>query len=478
MAPPREPNHSQHVAGSFKALASGEILSRLVALAALVHLTRTLGPVKMGMIGFAAAICTFMRPAVQAGFRHVGTKAVAESPGQASRIAASGTLVRLIVAALAFSLIFVVASGLPATGPVIVVTALSLFSLALDPTWVFKGLERNRQVGWALVVKQSIYVVLVYTLVSEPTDFIIVPACLFAADLTVSSYLLRSLLRGAKPNLSLNLGWGLLKDSVPVVGTGLFRHTIMTADVILIGIFLTGEAGNRAMGLYTVPYSIVFMALAVSSALHDSYRPAIVRAFREGKESLHAACRGSLAASAAVGAPIVVGGAMVAGPLIGFVMGAEYVDGAAPFRVILASAGLLFLGGVMHNLFLASGQLAAETRIHGLAALLNVGLNLFLIPRHGLMGAAWATLSAEACGLLGAGVVLKRAGILVGMSAVFRPLLAALMMGAVVGFVGAERSLALTVPVGVIAYGLGLMALRSVPEDLKGTKGPPPKVLG
>lgn len=132
----------------------------------------------------------------------------------------------------------------------------------------------------------------------------------------------------------------------------------------------------------------------------------------------------------------------------------------------------------MHNLFLASGQLAAETRIHGLAALLNVGLNLFLIPRHGLMGAAWATLSAEACGLLGAGVVLKRAGILVGMSAVFRPLLAALMMGAVVGFVGAERSLALTVPVGVIAYGLGLMALRAVPEDLKGTKGPPPKVLG
>jgi len=474
MAAPQEPNHTQRVAGNFKALASGEILSRLVALAALVHLTRTLGPVKMGMIGFAAAICTFMSLAVQAGFRHVGTKAVAESPGQAAKIAASGTLVRLIVAVLAFSLILLGSFALPATGPVIVVTALLLFSLALDPTWVFKGLERNRQVGRALVVKQSIYVALVYTLVSEPADFIIVPACLFAADLAVSSYLLWSLLRGTKPSLSLTSGWGLLRDSVPVVGTGLFRHTIMTADVILIGIFLTGEAGNRALGLYTVPYSIVFMALALSSALHDSYRPAIVRAFREGRKSLHAACRGSLAASAAVGAPIVVGGVMVAKPLIGLVMGAEYVDGAAPFRIILASAGLLFLGGVLHNLFLASGRLATETRIHGLAALLNVCLNLFLIPRYGLMGAAWATLSAEACGLVGAGIVLKRAGDLAGMSAILRPLLAALIMGTVVGFVGVERSLALTIPVGVITYGLGLVALRAVPEDLKGTKSPPP----
>ena len=53
------------------------------------------------------------------------------------------------------------------------------------------------------------------------------------------------------------------------------------------------------------------------------------------------------------------------------------------------------------------------------------------------------------------------------LSATLRPLLAALVMGMVVLAVGAERSLMLTLPVGVVSYAAALVLLGGVPGDAR-----------
>jgi O-antigen/teichoic acid export membrane protein len=99
------------------------------------------------------------------------------------------------------------------------------------------------------------------------------------------------------------------------------------------------------------------------------------------------------------------------------------------------------------------------------AAIVNIGLNLILIPRYGLMGAASATLAAEAFSLSYGFLILWRRGLLDGARAILRPLLAAGIMGAVVYLVGHDQSLLITIPVGVVVYALALILLRGVPED-------------
>lgn len=463
--PPPSGPLTGRVARSFFALASGELMSRLVAMGALMYLTRVLGPAKMGTLGLATAVCTYLALAVHSGFGDVGTRAVARKPADVARITASGTMVRVLIALPAFCLIVVVAQALEDTGPILVLTGLSFFSLALDPSWALKGVERNRPVGQALVLKQSIYVLLVLTLVGGPEEFSRVPICLFAADLVISIWLQIIIMKGKDEALAFDEGLTILRESAPVMVSKISRHLIMTFDVVLLGVLLKGEAADRELGLYTVPYSIAFMVMSLSVVLHDSYRPAFVRAMERGKKDLHQVCRRAFASAAAVGAPVTVGGILVAGHMIGLIMGEEFLPGTAPFRLILASVGLLFLNGVLHNVFIAADRLRQETVVQVSAATVNIGLNLVLIPSYGLMGAASATLAAEAFSLCCGFFILWRRGLLAGVRSILRPLIAAGIMGAAVYLVGHDQSLLVTIPVGVVTYSLALILLRGVPED-------------
>jgi O-antigen/teichoic acid export membrane protein len=133
--------------------------------------------------------------------------------------------------------------------------------------------------------------------------------------------------------------------------------------------------------------------------------------------------------------------------------------------LILASVGLLFLNGVLHNVFVAADRLRQETVVQVSAATVNIGLNLVLIPSYGLMGAASATLAAEAFSLCCGFFILWRRGLLAGVRSILRPLIAAGIMGAAVYLVGHDQSLLVTIPVGVVTYSLALILLRGVPED-------------
>jgi len=100
----------------------------------------------------------------------------------------------------------------------------------------------------------------------------------------------------------------------------------------------------------------------------------------------------------AAGLGLVLGAASLwlAGPIVALLFGESYAPSVVPLQVLSAGALFVFCTWILHAAAIATNldrRLLVTTAV-GLGS--NVTLNLLLIPRWGIAGAAWATVLAEA----------------------------------------------------------------------------------
>ena len=468
----RDPNaldksfESRKILGNILSLGSGELIARVVAFLGITYVARRLGPEEFGIIGFAAALFGYLALTVTGGFNDIGAREVARRPREASSIAASVIIVKLALACVALVTIGLAAWSLnkpPTVKLVLLLMGLLFFPLALDTSWVYKGLERNRLVGIALILSQILYVGVVLIVVNEPRDVLLVPVAQFLGEMSAAMMLAVPLFRSEKIRVNLREGLSILRSSSFWAVSRLMRMLMYTFSVVLLG-FLLGE---REVGLYTAPYRICFLLVAIAAVIHSSYLPAITRAATQGMEQAVAAAERSLNLTATIAAPLIVGGVITSASLLQVVFGAEYREGAAAFRFLILSIGFVFILGPVHNMLVVYDRLKAEMLIFAIAAGVNVGLNTLIIPRYGLVGAGFVAALSEAVTLLLGLVVLSKIGVRYGLRSVWRPVVASGLMGASLIALGSDRELAVQLAVGCVVYLFALVILRGIPQDVR-----------
>jgi O-antigen/teichoic acid export membrane protein len=136
-------------------------------------------------------------------------------------------------------------------------------------------------------------------------------------------------------------------------------------------------------------------------------------------------------------------------------------------RLLILSIGLIFLHGHLRSILLALDRTSTELRIVALATVVNIVLNCVFIPVWGIAAAAASTVTAEGLILLLVLGVVRSKGGRFYASAVCRPALAAMLMGAVLVGLRMNESLVLSVAVGSVVYAVALFLLRGIPEDIK-----------
>ena len=461
------PFDSRKIFGNILSLGTGEIAARAIAFFGIAFLARRLGPEGFGIIGLATAVYSYLALAVTAGFNDVGARETASRPDKAAVTAVNVIFVRsalalIIFAALCFAVWLV--DYKKNVELVFLLMSLSLFTLAIDTSWAYKGLERNHRVGVALVLGQVLFVGTLLIFVKDDSDILIVPLAQLLGEMSAALLLVIPLVFPLG-GISLNLreGWRMLRSAGFLTITRLLRAIVYSFDVVLIGFWL----GEREVGLYSAPYRVCFLFVAIAAAIHTSYLPSITRAFAQGVEQAQAVAERSINLSATVAAPMIVGGMILAAPLLRFIFGDEYVEGAAAFRLLLLSIGLIFIHGVNHNLLLVGSRTKTEMKIYIVAAAVNIGLNLIFIRRYGIFGAALVTAMSEGLTLLLGFLIMKKSGIrLRVLRMIAPPVIAALLMGALLFMLGSGQMLFLLLVAGGLSY---LVFLIIFSGTIKGT---------
>ena len=450
---------------SFASLSGGVILSRLVAFVGTAYLARVLGTYAFGIIGLATAVTTLLAVALRTGFEPVGAREVARDPKSAANLAAGVGIFRLLFALLGIGLLAFVTFVLDKPQEVrlvVFLTGFLLLPLALDARWVYRGLARNRWVGFSMVVAQIVYVGTLLLVVKGPKDVIRVPPALVLGEMAAVVFLALPLMSDWKGRTDWRRAWGVLRSSGFLVASGVLGHLTRTTDVVIIA-FLLGE---NEVGIYSAAYRVCFLVMAIGLSLHSTYLPRLAQISRDDPRAMSQLANRAWEAGGSLAIPIVVGGWILAEPLLSHLFGPEYAAGQGAFRLLLLGTGFFFLHGILFHVMVAFDRTRPELTILGTAAGLNVVLNILLIPGLGIQGAALATVLAEGLVLGWRWVVCRRLGVTVGGSYLWKQLGAAMGMGAAILWMDSRVSWWGTILLGGVTYVILLGLLRGYPRDL------------
>jgi O-antigen/teichoic acid export membrane protein len=158
---------------------------------------------------------------------------------------------------------------------------------------------------------------------------------------------------------------------------------------------LLSHAGlNLQNGIYTLAYRVIDMATMPITALDVAALP---RYFRQGSDDLASIPPLSLrlATRAALLGLLMSVCLFAAAPLLPYIAGAGFAGSVHALRwlcLIPAFRGAHQLTGTAVT---GMGYQRYRTIVQFAAAFLNLGLNLWLIPAHGWLGAAWASLATD-----------------------------------------------------------------------------------
>ncbi|UCG54773.1 MAG: flippase [Dehalococcoidia bacterium] len=187
-----------------------------------------------------------------------------------------------------------------------------------------------------------------------------------------------------------------LKDTMKLVsfGSQAFGANAVSlianrADIIMIGYFLTAAK----VGYYSIAVSLSMLFDIIPHAIQRITYPAITNYwYKENHRSLQEMVDKSMKYSACILLPVGLGFGFFAKEITTTVFGTEYIYAVPPFLILLISR--LIRGATVQpigSIFGSRGRPDIGLKIDTLSTALNIGLNVVLIPRYDIAGAAIAT---------------------------------------------------------------------------------------
>lgn len=188
----------------------------------------------------------------------------------------------------------------------------------------------------------------------------------------------------------------LFKIAVPFALAGVFVK-VNSFDSVLISKILS----TTHVGWYSVPFKLTFALQFIPMAFAASIFPAMSSFYGAGdKEKLSITFEKSMFYLLMIALPISVGTMVLAKELILTIYGTDYANSILLLQVLIFALIPIFLTYPVGSLLNACDKQKIHTTNMGIAAAVNIILNLILIPRLGIMGAVIAGLSGHSIFLL------------------------------------------------------------------------------
>ncbi|MDD1708188.1 MAG: flippase [Methanoregulaceae archaeon] len=162
-----------------------------------------------------------------------------------------------------------------------------------------------------------------------------------------------------------------------------------TADTILIGYYLS----NTDVGIYRIAYQMTGAALFISMALTSALFPRISRWNTDGDLlSIGSSLTRAVSFSLLLAIPVVAGGILLGDKLLYYLYGSDFVAGTPALVVLLIMQIASVFVSLQITCLNAMDYPKKSFVATSIAATINIGLNIVLIPLIGILGAAIATL--------------------------------------------------------------------------------------
>jgi O-antigen/teichoic acid export membrane protein len=395
----------------YNAVRQGIVMLSAVCTSILV--ARTLGPANMGVYGLTVWLVGVLGIFANLGLPGAATKYIAEYLGRGDRQTASHVSRRLLLAQV------VLAAG--AAGG----TAIVGMTLA----------GRYRQlllIGAALVMAKAMQQALSASLAGVQRYDRIAAMSFWVAigEIVIVSLAARrhcgtvGMLEAVLVGDSLGLAFGLFvvrrtilwpPFSSPPAGMEqtlrrVRKYSLTVSYILLLNaivwersevLFLKGFSTLSQIGFYSIAFALAGKLSEMATVCTSTLMPLSSEAYgRSGLQELRAVYYSGMKYIQMLIVPLAMFGADLSGAAVRLLYGEKFLPLVPVLQILLAGVAVATLGGVASSLIYALDKQPFMAKFGTAVAVLNILLDLLLIPRWGAMGAAIANSSAQVLAVL------------------------------------------------------------------------------
>lgn len=381
-------------------LTSAYVWQKLLAFVYFVLVARFIGVENLGKYTFAIAFATLFAVLLDLGFNSALIRESAKFKERAADYLSSVLSIKMIVAVLVYGLVALAINLLgypPLTKLLVYLAAIPMvFDQFANTFWgAWRGQQNLRYESLNIVINQVIILIigLGVLFLKLPLPYLMLPFILASTFSMIFAgvSVRRGLAIKYRPLFDMALLKTILKIAVPFALIAIFSRVYGYIDSVM----LSKMVGDKAVGWYSVAMKIPFALQFIPAALAASIFPAFSHHFINNKEQLRLTFERVMKFLLVIVVPMSVGIAILARPIVLMFYGQEYLPAALPLQILMAGLVFVFLNFPLGALLNGCDRHVLNMYLVGAVMVVNVALNVFVIPRFSFVGAAAAFVASH-----------------------------------------------------------------------------------
>lgn len=411
----------QRIAKNTGLLLVSQVISYLLGFVYIMYTARYLKKEGFGVLSFALAITQIFGVLIDLGFGPLIVREVARDKSLASKYLANIGVMKLVLAVITFILVGIVINllGYPIqTVRVVYLIALSVIFIALTRMLysIFQAFEKMVYQSLGQILNGVL--MLIGIMYAIRSDFSVIGFAFIysAASFIVFGYSL-VILRWKFSGPIFASGANLLdidrsfwrrsfQDAWPMAAAVVGIIIYHKIDTVMLSLL----KGDAAVGLYNAAYRVSEVSLVIPAMFVTSVFPVMSRYYNDSRDLFISAYGKSVKFLLYIALPMALTVTLLAKPFVNLVFTEEFLKSTIVLQILIWSAAFSYVAMVLGTVLITANKQMLRLKLLVIVLVLDVVLNLIMIPRYSYVGASIATVVTRVVGLFMTAFFLNRSG--------------------------------------------------------------------
>lgn len=364
------------------------------------YITRILTPENYGMVTFSSSCVNYFSLIAALGISTYGVREgaiIRDNREKLSNLASELLSLNLISTIVSYLLLVISVSLIPKFqdySSLIYLQSITIFCMTIGMDWINTIEEDYLYITIRYIVFQLISLILLFTLVRDKNDYLIY-ACIYTfASGGANIFNMLYIRKYVDITLRFKTDWK--KHIVPVLvlfGNALAITIYVNSDITMLGLFKS----DKAVGIYGLTSKIYIIIKQVLNAIVVVTIPRLVFYLGSQRIEEFRSLSGKIfSAMLTLVVPSIIGLCFFSEEIVIIVGGKQYAEGSTVLVILSLAVLFSLIASFFTNCILIPYKFEKDV-LYGtiFAAIINIFLNIFLIPLWSYIGASITTLIAE-----------------------------------------------------------------------------------
>ena len=177
-----------------------------------------------------------------------------------------------------------------------------------------------------------------------------------------------------------------LAFGIPIIPSNIFTVLLIANDRYILNYYHS----SSVVGIYSVAYSVLGILLSIALSAGQVILPYFAEAHAKDKKQYKTLLNASLKYGLMLVIPGIVGAVALRSELVTLIAGPKYLAASQVIIVLMLYPVFALLMNIGNNSLLVKGETRYVAFQYLIGLVINFGLNIFLVPRYGMYGAAFS----------------------------------------------------------------------------------------